>query len=527
MEEKGKLTKEVVAQEARFILDHLLNSSKYGPEVQVEELRRLCEQSVSLRMADYINFLERFGYLTYDRATQMVSIASDGERVVGGEKMAELVIDVVHHFRPILSRTRAKEDGSRSVSAGGAGGAALGGGAASGGGAMGNASLGGTSRAGATQGGPVMVTDAGNELLDDRYEKLRPLGTGGIGTVYLARQVHLGREVALKEVRELFSVFTEPQRQELVRRFDEELRRSASLFHPNIVPVIDGNTAREYPYMVSEYLPGGSLRGVLDRAVSLPPDLCVKVFLQVLHGLSHAHNRGVVHRSLKPENILFDSAGNVRITDFGMARMVERDDTVIKQVYVGRGSVAYMAPELFTDQSSVGPQSDLYAAGIILYEMLARKLPGRRSPMPTKLFPDLPPIVDDIFDKLTQDEREDRYSNVEEVLEDFFQADAAKSFLEPRGAVLFLQSPLDKLEWKEPPQEVASAVVTNPTATAVPPTAAPQDPSLTTEVERENSSSTDATDAGTEEADGEGRRRRHRPYSFQQRMKARDGGSSQ
>ena len=199
----------------------------------------------------------------------------------------------------------------------------------------------------------------------------------------------------------------------------ETARKAAQLSHPNIAMILDGNTSRDYPYLVSEYVSSGSLRRVLKRAEKIPPELSVKVFLQILHGLGHAHQRGVIHRGLKPENILFDRSGNVRITDFGMARVVERDQAVIQHVYVGMGSVAYMAPELFTSPKSLDKRSDLYAVGIIFYEMLARKLPGRRSAMPTELHEGLPKVIDDLFDKLTQDDPEDRYSTVDEVLEDY------------------------------------------------------------------------------------------------------------
>jgi eukaryotic-like serine/threonine-protein kinase len=529
MEGKSKLTKEVVAQEARFILDNLLTAGQGAKEVVYDDLRRLCEQSVSLRLLDYINFLERFGYISYDRNTHKVAITADGERVVGGEKVAELVIDVVHHFRPVLSRAR-KEEGAAAGSP--------------------PPTPSGISSA------PRRLDD--KDLVDDRYEKLRTLGSGGIGTVYLARQVLLNRPVALKEIRELFGFFTEPQRMEIVKRFDEEVLKSAKMAHPNIAAIIDGNTGRDYPYVVSEYVGGGSLRRILRFAETIPPELSVKVFLQMLHALGHAHSKGVVHRGIKPENILFDTAGNVRLTDFGMARVVERDQAVIQHVYVGMGSVAYMAPELFVDPTSVGAQSDLYALGIIFYEMLARKLPGRRSPMPTKLHPTLPKIVDDLFDRLTQDERGDRYKSVDEVLEDFHKADASKAFLEPRGAMLFMDSPIAKLQLKpeaqqeEEQQAAAAATASTGAAPAsraemtnadagddpppltplptgpLPPTTAPvpglaalgASPSGEASLEDEDGvSEVEYDEDGTERPK---RRRVQRPYSFQQRLKDRD-----
>jgi eukaryotic-like serine/threonine-protein kinase len=516
MEGKSKLTKEVVAQEGRFILDNLLTAGQGAKEVVYDDLRRLCEQSVSLRLLDYINFLERFGYISYDRNTHKLAITADGERVVGGEKVAELVIDVVHHFRPVLSRARKEEAAPGSAPPPSSGSA------------------------------PRRLDD--KDLVDDRYEKLKTLGSGGIGTVYLARQVLLNRPVALKEIRELFGFFTEPQRMEIVKRFDEEVLKSAKLSHPNIAAIVDGNTGRDYPYVVSEFVGGGSLRRILRLAETIPPELSVKVFLQMLHALGHAHGKGVVHRGVKPENILFDASGNVRLTDFGMARVVERDQAVIQHVYVGMGSVAYMAPELFVDPTSVGAQSDLYALGIIFYEMLARKLPGRRSPMPTKLHPTLPKIVDDLFDRLTQDERADRYKSVDEVLEDFHKADASKAFLEPRGALVFTESPIAKLQLKpeeasppptagsggaapraqstdlgedDPPPLAPLATGPLPVTTAVPGLAAlASAPSGEMPLEDEDGASDVEYDEDGNERPK--RRRVQRPYSFQQRQKDRD-----
>jgi serine/threonine protein kinase len=526
MADKSKLTKEVVAQEARFILDNLLSAGQYTKEVALEELRRLCEQSVSLRLADYVAFLERFGYITFDRNTQVVSVTADGERVVAGEKVAELVIDVVHHFRPVLSRMRSDE--MQAVS----------------------------SAAGARK-----ATDS-RDIVDGRYEKVRAIGSGGIGTVYVARQTHLNRPVALKEIRELFGFFTEPQRMEIIKRFDEEALRAAALSHPNVAAIIDGNTSRDYPYLVTELLGGGSLRRLLRFAESIPPELAVKVFLQILHGLRHAHGKGVVHRGLKPENILFDAAGNVRITDFGISRVVERDQAVIQHVYVGMGSVAYMAPELYVDPQNVGPQTDLYALGIILYEMLARKLPGRRSPMPTKLHPTLPKIVDDLFDRLTQDDKNDRFKTVDEVLEDFHKAEASKAFVEPRAVMLFVESQVAKLQLKEeagkeesvldilsslpeqgrperaredagrsgsavepaPAGMAAASAAVRPTSTG--PLAAVLSGASAPEVPLPPEEAVDESMCDIEYEDGTDRPKRrsraHRPYSFQQRLKDRD-----
>jgi eukaryotic-like serine/threonine-protein kinase len=230
-----------------------------------------------------------------------------------------------------------------------------------------------------------------------------------------------------------------------VRRFAEVVKAAAGLSHPNIVAIHDASTDVAHPFVVSELMTQGSVRRILSDAEEIPVNLVVKYLLQVLHALKAAHAAGVVHRGLKPENLLIDAYGNVKVSDFGFGRVVERDQAVIKQVYVGMGTVGYMAPELFSEPGSAGPQADIYALGIIFYELLTRKLPGRRSPMPSQVNATLPKGIDDIFDKMTRDEREDRYETVAEILADFYRIEGISGFVE------LGDDPFAKLKFRQPP----------------------------------------------------------------------------
>jgi serine/threonine protein kinase len=333
---------------------------------------------------------------------------------------------------------------------------------------------------------------------DARYERLGTIGSGGIGTVYRANQLLLDREVALKEVRELFSFFGDDQRREIVRRFGEVARASAGLSHPNIVAVHDVSLEGQYPYVVTELMPEGSVRRLIQDAEEIPGSLVVKYLVQVMHALRAAHAVGVTHRGLKPENLLIDAHGNVKVSDFGFTRIVERDQAVIRQVYVGMGSVAYMAPELFNDPLGSGTQTDIYALGIIFYEMLTRKLPGRRSPMPSQVNAKLPKGIDDIFDKMTRDERTERYENVGQIFDDFYKIEGMAAFVEGNQSILFGENPIAKRKFREPAAESSGGV--------------------TTPNKGDATGSTQAAPAAgdlTGQREGLGRR----PYSYQQRMK--------
>jgi hypothetical protein len=495
MEGRAKVTKDVLCEEARFILANVLAEGRYGRQNRVADIRRICDGAVTIPFQEYVQFLEAAGYLVHDRNRDTLDVTPEGEKVVTGERVQELMDRAVAHFKASRrDRERAAQQASVARQLPTAPAPAP----------TSNVVSGVVSSPVPVQvnSSPVAMshspgtgTSMGKDGTGSRYERLGAIGNGGIGTVYRARQVQLDREVALKEIRELFNFFGEEQRREISKRFTEVVKAAAQLSHPNIVPLHDVSVDREFPSVVSELMPQGSVRRIISDAEEIPVTLVVKYLLQTLHALRAAHAAGVVHRGLKPENLLIDAYGNLKVSDFGMARIVERDQAVIRQVYVGMGAVAYMAPELFNDPMGAGPQTDIYALGIIFYEMLTRKLPGRRSPMPSQVNAKLPKGIDDIFDKMTRDERQDRYESVSQIFEDFYKIEGMGNFIEGNFSQLLGENPIAKLKFRSPP------LVEQPIPTATKPAA-------------DTSASTTA--AAPAEANRELGRR---PYSYQQRMK--------
>jgi serine/threonine protein kinase len=177
----------------------------------------------------------------------------------------------------------------------------------------------------------------------------------------------------------------------------------------------------------------GNLRERLDASGGngVPVPLALRAFLQLAYGLRAAHAAGLTHHNLKPENVLFDAYGNAKLADFGLGRVVEVDATKgMPQVFMGTGGMAYMAPELMNwGPKEPGPAADVYGLGILLYEMLTGQIPGRRSAMPSEVNPEAPSGLDHLFDKSTQDRRDQRYPDVDAMLEDFYTAFPDKEFL--------------------------------------------------------------------------------------------------
>jgi hypothetical protein len=456
MEGRAKVTKEVLCEEARFILANVMAEARYGRQNRYDDIRRVCEGAVSIPFGEYIGFLEKSGYLRHDHGSESLEVTPDGETVVNGGNLPEFTERAVSHFKKLRQQRATGAMPIPQVPGVTAPAAAAPAAAA-------------PARTEGSAARPLPAKDqvakvaastprsvaAGAEIEngEQRYEKLAAIGSGGMGTVYRARQVALNREVALKEIRDLFGFFSEDQRNEIVRRFTDVVRAWGNLSHPNILPIHDVNIWVEYPYVVTELAHNGSARRLISDAEEIPVDLAFKYLLQTLHALRAAHAQKVYHRGLKPEQLLIDAFGNVKVSDFGFTRIVERDHAVIRQIYVGMGNVAYMAPELYTDPTVAGAQTDIYALGIIFYELLTRKLPGRRSPMPSQINALLPKGIDDIWDRMTQDSREERYESVDEILDDIDKLQNLEPLLGRHSQILVGESPLSNVKFREGSEE--------------------------------------------------------------------------
>jgi serine/threonine-protein kinase len=209
------------------------------------------------------------------------------------------------------------------------------------------------------------------ELLAERYEIEREVGSGGMACVYLARDTLLERRVALKVLDARHA--GDPA---YVERFRAEARAAARLQHPNVVGVIDRGEDGGREFIVYEYVEGDSLQQLVARDGPFPPERAASVGLEVARALAHAHEQGLVHRDVKPQNVLVGEDGRARVTDFGIARALEGPERTESGAILGTGS--YVAPEQAQGER-VGPTADVYSLGIVLYELLAGEPPFRGS----------------------------------------------------------------------------------------------------------------------------------------------------
>jgi len=209
------------------------------------------------------------------------------------------------------------------------------------------------------------VPDAGT-IIDDRYRVISRIGSGGMADVYLAEDLQLGRQVALKILQRRFA-----EDQEFVERFRREASSAAGLSHPNVVSVFDRGEWDGTYYIAMEYLPGESLKALVRRTGALDPSVAIDYVIQILRAARFAHQRGVIHRDLKPHNVIVDDEGRVRVTDFGIARAGASDMTQTGSIM---GTAQYLSPEQ-AQGHAVSASSDLYAVGIVLYELLTGSLP--------------------------------------------------------------------------------------------------------------------------------------------------------
>jgi serine/threonine protein kinase len=200
-----------------------------------------------------------------------------------------------------------------------------------------------------------------------RYRLERPLGHGGMATVYLGRDSELDRLVAVKVLAESLA-----GDEAFRRRFLREARLAARLSHPNVVGVYDAGEEAGGPYIVMEYVEGRTLAELLGERGRLPTDEAVALGLQACHGLEHAHEAGLVHRDVKPQNLLLRNDGTLKIADFGIARAAEA--TALTQIGTILGTAAYLSPEQALGED-VTSAADVYSLGAVLYELLTGRPP--------------------------------------------------------------------------------------------------------------------------------------------------------
>src|SRR6266540_2958199 len=206
------------------------------------------------------------------------------------------------------------------------------------------------------------------ELIGGRYEIEELVGTGGMSSVYRARDSVLERRVALKVLHEHFSA--DP---EYVERFRREARAIARLNHPNIVTVIDRGEFGNRQFIVFEHIPGENLKEIVEREGQLPVAQALALTHQIARGLAFAHQHGVVHRDVKPQNVLVDESGTAKVTDFGIARSLDPGEE-LTQTGTLLGTSDYIAPEQASGEP-VDARSDQYSLGVLLYELLTGEVP--------------------------------------------------------------------------------------------------------------------------------------------------------
>jgi len=251
----------------------------------------------------------------------------------------------------------------------------------------------------------TQVAEQPKQVKIGEYVLTGKIGQGGIAEIYKGRQESLNRDVAIKI---LFAKLCEEA--EILRRFERESVVIARLSHPNIVHVIDKGKAGNRYYFVMEYVDGTSLREVIDSE-KIPLRTKLDMVSQVCKALDYAHKNGVIHRDIKPANILIDRQGNPRVADFGIAQIVGTPETEMTSSDVIMGTLSYMSPEQKVSSTNVDHTTDIYAVGVIIYEILVGKKPLGRFKLPSELKPSLGTRFDEIIQKCLAQEPKDRYQS--------------------------------------------------------------------------------------------------------------------
>ena len=262
------------------------------------------------------------------------------------------------------------------------------------------------------------------KVLDNRYEIIEVIGVGGMAVVYKAKCHRLNRFVAIKVLKEEYAAD-----EEFRRRFHEESQSVAMLSHPNIVSVYDVSRTGNIEYIVMELIDGITLKEYLERRGPLSWKETTYFSMQIARALEHAHSRGIIHRDIKPQNIMLLRDGTVKVADFGIARHMTRQQTY--NISEAIGSVHYVSPEQ-AKGSHIDNRADLYSFGVVMYEMLTGRLPFEGDSavsvalqhinsiplLPSEHVPGIPKMLENITMKAMNPSLVNRYSSASQMLKD-------------------------------------------------------------------------------------------------------------
>lgn len=302
--------------------------------------------------------------------------------------------------------------------------------------------------------------------INGRYKIKELIGSGGMSNVYLAQDMILDRDIAIKILRYDFS-----NEEELRRRFQREALSTTSLAHPNIVNIFDVGEDGAIHYLVMEYVPGETLKEYIIEHSPVSPERAVEIMKQLTSALAHAHHNQIVHRDIKPQNILIDAEGNVKISDFGIAMALSA--TSYTQTNSVLGTVHYLSPEQARG-GTANKKSDIYSLGIVMYELITGKLPfsgesavsialkhlQTETPSLRDSVPTLPQSLENIVLKATAKNIEHRYQSADEMEADLATALLPERLHEPKFVV-----PVDQDATRAMPAIKDEAAYIDPTET--------------------------------------------------------------